>query len=161
MTARRGGPAALVALFGALLVAGCTAGASSPTPASAPPTLAPTAGPATPIPSTVTPWGPILDGGPPTFPRYAGARDTTAPQAASQVLVTEAKVADVSGWYHQALVAAGFSGAGPGAPAEDGSMVEAFDGSGVASGCRAQVSAKPQGTETLIVILYGADCPAK
>jgi hypothetical protein len=164
------GRSRLVLLLGVVLVAVCSVAACSATgsttaPVSAsssqPPTPAPTPTvPATPVATTATDWGPILDAVPASFPRYPGANDTTANGAVSAALTTSASVASLTSWYGSALGAMGFTSTSTSRPAEDGSVVAEYDGSTLAAGCRSQLSFRPQGTQTLVTVLYGAACPS-
>jgi hypothetical protein len=122
------------------------------------PAPTPTA-PATPVATTATDWGPIRDAVPASFPRYPGANDTTADGPASAALTTSATVAALSSWYASALGAMGFTSSSTSRPAEDGSVVAEYDGATLATGCRSQLSFRPQGTQTLVVVMYGAACP--
>lgn len=163
------GRSRLFLLLVAILVAASTAAACSATgsttaPASPSPqgaaSPAPTpATPSTPVATTGTDWGPIRDAVPASFPRYPGARDTTADGPVSAALTTSATVAALSSWYASALAATGFTSTSSSRPAEDGSVVAEYDGSTLASGCRSQLSFRPQGTQTLVLVLYGAACP--
>jgi hypothetical protein len=158
----------------ALLLTGCTAGSAS-TPAGAPPSppapAATTASPATttspattaaPASTTNTSWGPILDQAPASFPRYPGAADANgaASGPATQSLSTSATVTAVSGWYGSALSPAGYKQTSISNPAEDGSVIAEFDGTSLATGCKAQLTYKPTGSQTLIVVLVAPACPA-
>ncbi len=146
---------AAAALLGACSAAGTASPARTPgpTPAAMPSVVA------SPIATTTTDWGVILDALPAGFPAYPGATDARAPTGpVTAALTTSASVSTVVAWYAGAMSSAGYSGT-PGNPLEDGSVVTDFDGSSRAPGCKAQVTARPQGTQTLIVVLVSASCP--
>jgi hypothetical protein len=58
----------------------------------------------------------------------------------------------------ETLRAAGYAQASVGNPAEDGSVTAQYDGSGLRPGCRAQVTARPQGSLTVMLVLVAAAC---
>lgn len=142
----------------ATLLAGCASGGSSPSPSAAPPTATAAASA---IPTTATSWGTILDALPASFPQYPNAQTADANVGAvSAALNTADSVSSVSAWYGNELDKSGYKIASTSGPFEDGSMVTEFDGAGLAPGCKAQVTVRPQGGLTLITILVGANCPA-
>ena len=129
-------------------------------PSSAAPSVS-ASSPASPIPSTATGWGPILDSPPASFPQYPGAQTSDANVGAvTAALNTSDPVSTVSAWYQSALVKAGYTVGSTSGPFEDGSVVIDFDGATLSSGCKAQVTVRPQGGLTLITILVGASCPS-
>ena len=169
--------AALVASLALVLVAACSAPAAS-SPASPPasptvtavvsmPPIATSSAPASPTASagastspptqTDTSWGRIWDALPPAFPVYPGAEPAAAASGpASAVLTTTATVSAVVTWSLAALQGAGFQ-ASAGPALEDGSRT--IDATGQAAGCKAQVQVAPQGSQTMLTVLYGAACP--
>ena len=114
----------------------------------------------TPVGVTKTPWGSILDAVPDTFPVFPDATvaDAPADHAVSGAWASKAPVAEVAGWYHDALIGANFAKVDLGSPLEDGSRV--LDVQGDVPECRAQVTVKPLGGSTMITVLYGAGCAA-
>jgi hypothetical protein len=139
------------------------ASAASPAPASAAPSIGPTAGSESPLPATTqteTEWGRIWDAVPAGFPLPAGAAPTqTREGPVSGTYAVAAAVEALSGPYRVALERAGFAMESVAGPLEDDSVV--IDAVGPVPGCRAQVSLRPFGgpATTLLVVLYGADCP--
>lgn len=157
-------------IVAAASVAGCSpevspapASGASPAPASAAPSIGPTPGSESPSPATTqteTEWGRIWDALPPGFPLPAGAQPTqTREGPTSGTYAVAAAVEALSGPYRAALERAGFAIEASSGPLEDGSVV--IDAVGPSPGCRAQVSLRPFGNAgtTLLVVLYGADCP--
>jgi hypothetical protein len=141
-----------------LALTACTTGtASGPASAGSSPSHAATVR-ATPVPTTSTEWGAILDALPAGVPRFPSARDATPEGAASASLSTGSSVAQVVAWYNGEMAAAGYDRTASSGPLEDGSVVVEYGGGSVAPGCRVQVTAKPRGGETLIVILVAAAC---
>ena len=159
----RGRLAAIASLV--LVLGACTAGSSaSPHPSNGPPTTSPPAAAsasAAAISTTSTAWGPILDQAPASFPRYPGAADANGAinEPVTQSLSTSASVTTVSGWYGTALAPLGYKQTSISNPAEDGSVAAEFDGSGLGSGCRAQITYRPMGAQTFIFVLVAAGCP--
>ncbi len=169
-----------VSAVATLVVAGCVAGAQPGATATPATTSPPTASPATTSPSaspdaaaspanttpepttsaastTQTGWGLILDSVPAGFPRYPGATTTQPPpEPVSDALETAASVDDVAGWYRDALGSAGFATTDLSSPLEDGSRV--LDAATSDSPCRAQLTFRPLGSSTMIIVLYGAGC---
>ena len=144
------------------VLAACTAGGTpSASPAASPATPAPASASVGPISTTATSWGTILDRAPATFPRYPGAVDASGAtnEPVTQSLSTGASVATVSAWYAYALPPSRYQQTSVSNPAEDGSVTATFDGGGLAAGCRAQLTFKPQGTQTFIFVLIAASCP--
>ncbi len=130
-------------------------GASSPAPHS---TSAASAPGATPVGTTQTPWGRILDAVPAAFPVFPAATVADAPPdgPVSGSWVSKASVSEVATWYHDALLAASFAKVDVGSALEDGSRV--IDVQGDLPECKAQVTVKPQGGTTMISVLFGAGC---
>jgi hypothetical protein len=159
----RRGRALVPAVFGAIVMAAlalaaCTTGtASGPASAGSPPSPAATVR-ATPVPTTSTEWGAILDALPAGVPRFPSARETTPEGAATASLSTGSSVAQVVAWYDGEMAAARYDRTASSGPLEDGSVVVEYDGGSARPGCRVQVTARPRGGETLIVILVAAAC---
>jgi hypothetical protein len=133
-----------------------TAEPGASTPASG--STATSAPDATPVSTTQTPWGRILDTVPATFPVFPDATvaDTPPGGAVSGAWVSKASVSEVATWYRDALRAASFAKVDVGSPLEDGSRV--VDVQGDLPECKAQVTVKPQGDATMISVLFGAGC---
>ena len=136
------------------------AAVASPGPTSpATPTQAAEASPETPIPTTRTDWGVILDAVPSAFPRYPTATTTEPPpEPVSAALETDASVDEAATWYRDALASAGFSSIDLANALEDGTRV--LDAATDASACRVQLTFRPLGGSTMIIVLYGAGCVA-
>jgi hypothetical protein len=176
---------AALAMLTATLVAACGASTGTPvtsttTPApspaiSTPPTTAPSRGtsanptvvpggvtvspgpPGTRIPSTQTEWGAILDALPDGFPVYPGATVGEPPaEPVSAAFDTSDPADGVASWYRQALTDAGFSQVDLSDPLEDGSRV--LDVQSDIPECRIQLTLRPRGGSTMIIVLYGAGC---
>jgi hypothetical protein len=168
-------PAAIAFLVALTLVIGACS--STPTPTSSPqpgesammaseppaPTEVPggASGQPQPVPTdmttTETPWGTILDGVPDTFPVYPGALAAGAqPEPVSGAYISDAGVDEVASWYRDALEGLGFSTMDLSSPLEDGSRV--LDSQGDLPECRIQVTFRPAGGSTMIVVLYAAGC---
>jgi hypothetical protein len=158
--------AAFLLAAAAVVFAACTApgATTSPAPGTGSPAPLPsstsTPSGSTPIPTTVTDWGPILDAAPLDFPRYPGTQQAIPEGPTSATLTSGAGVAAVVAWYDTAMPAARFDRATSSGPDESGSIVTEYDGSRRAPGCRAQVTVRPQGGQALIVVLVGAACRA-
>jgi hypothetical protein len=153
------GVAVATAVLVACAAVSCTAPGTSQTPV--PPTSTPSpvaSGRPTPIPTTVTDWGAILDAMPQDMPRHPAAQDAPPDGPATATLTSSVDVATLVAWYDDAMPASRFEKTSSSAPDESGAVVTEYDGSRRAPGCRAQVTVKPQGGETLIVILVGAAC---
>jgi hypothetical protein len=135
---------------------GPTPGAKATEPAVASPVDAQPA--ATPVGTTQTPWGRILDAVPSTFPVFPDATVADPPSggAVSGAWVAKASVGEVAAWYHDALLAANWAKVDDGGGLEDGSHV--LDVQGDLPECRAQVTTKPFGGSTMITVLLGAGC---
>jgi len=175
----------LVALALVALMAACTASpgtspaasaVASPAHSAAPTTPAKTAKPsarptapadslpvpskpaATPVGTTQTPWGKILDAVPTEFPLFPDATVTDPPSgsAVSGAWTAKASVREVATWYHDALLAANWAKVDDGGALEDGSHV--LDVQGDLPECKAQVSVKPLGGSTMVTVLFGAGC---
>jgi len=128
------------------------------------PTPVPTVSGATPTPSppsqSDTDRGRIWDALPASFPTYPGASPTEVGQGPASATLSltsnPTEPAEVVAYYQTALTTAGFDPVVTSGPMEDGSyQVEA---SGPA-GCAAWVTVARLGTDTVITILYGAECP--
>lgn len=163
-------PLLALVIAAAAIVAGCgpevspaPASAASPEPASAAASIGPTAASESPSPATTqtdTEWGRIWDAVPTGFPLPAGAQPTqTREGPASGTYAVAAAVEALTGPYRAVLERAGFAIESVSGPLEDGSVV--IDAVGPAAGCRAQLALRPFGgpATTLLVVLYGADCP--
>lgn len=136
-----------------------TAGLSgSPLPTQAAGSLAaPSAPLSTPVGTTQTPWGAILNTVPDSFPVYPGAQVAgPPPEPASAAFTTSDGVDTVATWYRDALEALGFSTMSLSGPQEDGSRV--LDTQGDLPECRIQTTFRPSGGSTMITVLYGAGC---
>ena len=140
---------------------GSTASVAPPAPSTAPSSAASTAsGTASETGQTDTEWGRIWDTLPRKFPQIPGARPSeeaaTGPASATFVIG-----GDVSRQVAAALVtlfaSAGFPTGGLGTPLENGAYV--LEATGPTPGCKMQVTVEPKGGDTLVTILYGADCP--
>jgi len=159
----------LVLVAVALVIAACGSSASSvpsgsaaePTPSTAGSSAAPPGqSGAAAAGQTDTEWGRIWDTLPSRFPEIPGARPSeeaaTGPASATFVIG-----GDVSRQVATALVTllagAGFPTGGPGTALESGAYV--LEATGPTAGCKLQVTVEPMGGETLVTILYGADCP--
>jgi hypothetical protein len=152
--------AAAAALVVAGLLASCTPGTiETPVPPTATPTPV-ASGPATPIPTTATDWGVILDALPKDFPRYPTTRDAPPEGPATATLTSRTDAATLVAWYDYAMPASKFAKVSASGPDEGGAVVTEYDGSKRAQGCRAQITVRPQGGETRIVILVSAECQA-
>ncbi len=147
-------PAPTSAVSAAVETSGPTASSEPSDPASA----EPTAPDATPVGTTQTSWGRILNAVPAEFPVFAGATTADAPPdgAVSGAWVATASASDVAAWYQRALVAANWAKVDDGGALEDGSHV--LDVQGDLPECKAQVTVKPAGGSTMITVLYGAGC---
>lgn len=140
-------------------------GASS-AEASAPvgPTLTPvpggeTVGPdpgRTPIPTTVTDWGTILDDLPPGFPMIpdAGVADVEDGPY-SGTFDAPVDVASAAAWYRDELTNRGY-GVDSGSPLEDGSVV--LDAQADLPECRIQMTFRPGDGSTIITVLVASAC---
>lgn len=137
-----------------------TTASASPTPVATPTETATSAGPeGTPVPTTQTDWGPILDAVPDTFPRYPTATTTEPPpEPVSAALETGASVDEVATWYRDALGSAGYASVDLSTALEDGTRV--LDAATDSPGCRVQLTFRPLGSSTMITVLYGAECVA-
>ncbi len=177
---------AIVALFAVTIVAACgpdaaPAGTASPATGAATPARSPAAGATepdlTPVPggqptpflsigigpdqlntTDVEGFGPILDELPASFPRLAGQEPADAgggPASGSFVVnsTPRAAAADLAA----KLTAVGWS-ADVASPLEDGSVV--VEATGQAAGCKAEVRFTPASGSSLMLVLYGASCPA-
>jgi hypothetical protein len=130
-----------------------------PPPASTGPGTRPPGPPATPVGTTKTAWGVILDAVPDTFPLFPDASPADPlPEAVSGAWITKATVDEVATWYHDAVLNAAFASADLGSALEDGSRV--LDVQGDLPECKAQVTIRPVNGSTMISVLYGAGCAA-
>jgi hypothetical protein len=113
---------------------------------------------ATPVGTTQTPWGRILDAVPAQFPVFPDAAAAEPPSggAVSGAWTSKASVSEVATWYHDALLAANWAKVDDGGALEDGSHV--LDVQGDLPECKAQVTVKPAGGSTMIIVLFGAGC---
>jgi hypothetical protein len=111
-----------------------------------------------------TGWGPIWNELPPGFPKPQGAEPAevdSGPVSAAWTVASSGAanpVADsvtIAKRYADAFSAAGYGGGRDG-PLEDGAYT-AWASNGY--GCDILVTAKSQGEETLVTVLYGAGCP--
>jgi hypothetical protein len=145
------------ALAVAVLAASCTPGTSlTPAPTTTPSPIV--SGPPTPIPTTATDWGVILDAPPKDMPRYPTTQDAPPEGPATSTLTSRTDVATLVAWYDYAMPASRFEKVSSSGPDESGAIVTEYDGSRRAPGCRAQITVKPQGGETRIVILVSSQC---
>ncbi|HEY7591470.1 MAG TPA: hypothetical protein VH723_10785 [Candidatus Limnocylindrales bacterium] len=171
MTGRRALP--LLAIAAAVACCSSPDGPAAPVEASSPPSATVRSTSNTPLPGsaespaptgtpstrTDTEWGRIWDGLPASFPRFPGAQPTeTGDGPASAVLDVPGDVATVTEWYQSALEHAGYSTLSLSGPLEDGSME--IDSMGPILECLVRTTIAPLGGETIVTILYGADCPA-
>lgn len=113
---------------------------------------------ATPVGTTQTPWGRILNAVPDAFPVFPDATVADPPPdgAVSGLWVSKAPVSEVAVWYRDALRAANFAKVDLGSALEDGSRV--IDVQGDLPECKAQVTVRSQGGSTMIRVLVGAGC---
>jgi len=162
-------PLSTLTLIAILVVGACaTAAPSGSTTSTAPP--APSTAPSsavTPPPGagatdgqTDTEWGRIWDTLPSRFPDIPGARpsDEAATGPASATFVIGGDVSrQVAAALVTLLASEGFPTGGLGTPLENGAYV--LDATGPTAGCKLQATVEPVGGETLVTILYGADCP--
>ena len=113
---------------------------------------------ATPVGTTQTPWGRILDAVPGEFPVFLGATVAHPPigGAVSGAWASTASVSKVATWYRDALLAANWAKVDLGSALEDGSRV--LDVQGDLPECKAQVTVKALGGSTMITVLFGAGC---
>ena len=120
--------------------------------------VAPAKPTATPVGTTQTRWGRILDAVPAGFPVFPDATLADPPPtgAVSGTWVSTTPVSQVAAWYHDALLAAKWAKVDDGGALEDGSHV--LDVQGELPGCKAQLTVKPAGGSTMIAVLYGAGC---
>lgn len=111
-----------------------------------------------PVGTTQTAWGRILDAVPAEFPVFPGATRADPPPngPASGTWATKAPVDEVASWYRDALLAAHFAKVDLGSPLEDGSRV--IDAQGDNPECKAQLAVAPAGSLTMITVLLGAAC---
>jgi hypothetical protein len=145
--------------------AGIPAGPTATGPASATggPSLTPVPGGSTPEPvdpgggTTLTEWGRILDRVPGGFPVYPGAGPADGvTEPTSGAWVAAAGTARVADWYVAALEELGWSSIDLASPLEDGTQV--LDLASDLPECRVQVTFRPAGESTMILVLYGAGC---
>lgn len=161
------------ALVAALALSACaasvtpspSAGAPSDSPAPASPTPAltpvPTDPGTSPLPTppgqTNTDWGRIWDSLPAGFPVYPAAHPTeTGVGPATAILdAGSAPAAEVASFYQTAMTGIGLDIVSKDGPREDGSY-DLLAGDGAS--CAVEITAAPQGTSTIVTILYGAGC---
>jgi hypothetical protein len=111
----------------------------------------------TPVGRTETEWGTILDAVPDSFPRYPGAQDAEpVDEPVSAAYVASATIDAVATWYQEAIAALGFDARELSQPLEDGSRV--LDVQGDLPECRLQLTFRPAGGSTMIMVLYAAGC---
>ena len=155
----------LALAFAACGPGGATSGAGiGDTPA---PTPIPSAGSVKPgasgppsLSQTETTWGTIWDGVPTGFPRHPGstsADDATAEPVSDVYAIPAGDPAQIAAVLQTTMETATYSTEGLSGPLEDGSYVLDSVGEG---GCRIQTRIVPQGGLILVMVLYGADCPA-
>ena len=154
-----------MALVVAVAVAACSAGTDEPSEPLR--TTAATLAAATEEPSesldpslpgqSETEWGPIWDAVPANFPLVEGAEPAEAPSAASAAYTIERSVLTpraIADFYQAGFAAKSLGGRVDG-PLEDGS-VTSWGSNGY--GCDVLVTILPRGDESLVTVLYGADC---
>lgn len=130
---------------------------SAPAPTEMPGGSASPAPVPTPVSTTQTSWGTILDAVPDSFPVYPGAQVAGPPaEPVSAAYVSTDGVDAVAVWYRDALEALGFSTMSLSSPLEDGSRV--LDTQGDLPECRIQTTFGPAGASTMITVLYAAGC---
>jgi hypothetical protein len=132
--------------------------AGTPSPTLSPvPTDPGTSPGATPPGQTNTDWGRIWDAVPPGFPVYPGAHPTeTGAGPASAILdAGAAKPAEVVTFYQTAMTGIGLNIVSNDGPREDGSF-DLLAGDGAS--CAVEITVAPQGTSTIVTILYAAGC---
>jgi hypothetical protein len=113
--------------------------------------------PATRIPTTQTDWGLILDALPEGFPIYPGVSVAEPPaEPVSAAFDSDATVDRIAAWYQGTLAEAGYSLLDLSDALEDGSRV--LDAQTDLPECRIQLTFRPQGGSTIIIVLYGAGC---
>jgi hypothetical protein len=122
------------------------------------PAIVPSKPAPTPVGTTNTPWGRILDAVPARFPVFpnASAADPPPTGAVSGAWVSASPASQVAAWYHDALLAANWAKVDDGGALEDGSHV--IDIVGDRPECKAQLTVKPAGGLTMVTVLYGAGC---
>jgi hypothetical protein len=145
-------------------VAGSPTGDPSATPSSqltpvpGGPTPLPSVGPATPVPTTETEWGAIMDALPFDFPVYPGSHEAQPMDGpASGAFSVPASGETTAAWYQAALENAGFSTVEMSSPLEDGQIV--IESVGDPLECRVQTTIRPLSGTTHVSVLYGAACP--
>jgi len=110
----------------------------------------------TPVPTTSTPWGDILDAPPDDFPVYPDAAIAALPdEPVSAAFLVPVSVPRAAGWYRDRLAGLGWR-VMVGDPLEDGSRV--LDARSEVPECRLQLTFRPAGTSTMITLLYAAAC---
>lgn len=106
-----------------------------------------------------TEWGPIWDAVPPSYPVPDGATPAdaaTGPVSGAYTVPTSIATSKaLADFYAAAIEQAGFGGTGIDGPLEDGSY-SVWSSSGY--GCDTLVTILPRGEESLITVLYGAQC---
>jgi hypothetical protein len=154
-------PAGSVAVSPSLPSAPTTA----PETASPSPVLTPVPGGATATPddsygggpTVETEWGTILVNLPEGFPVYPGAAAVDSMDGpATHAWEATAPPDEVAGWYAATFEELGWSRIDLGSPLEDGTQV--LDLGTDLPECRVQLTFRPLGGSTMIILLYGAGC---
>jgi hypothetical protein len=127
------------------------------------PSLTPVPGGSTPEPvepgggTTLTEWGWILDRVPEGFPVYPGADVADGvSEPTSGAWIADAAARPVADWYVGVFTELGWSSIDVGSALEDGTQV--LDLASDLPECRVQVTFRPAGGSTMILVLYGAGC---
>ena len=129
---------------------------ASPSPSEAASDVASPPAP-TPVSTTQTAWGAIVDAVPDSFPVYPGAQIADPPaEPVSAAYLSSDGVDAIAAWYRTTLESLGFSTMSLSSVLEDGSRV--LDIQGDLPECRIQETFRPEGGSTMITVLYGAGC---
>lgn len=133
---------------------------SEPTPVPVPETPEPTEEPE-PLPTRVgvtdTPWGAIVDQVPGDWPVLPGAEPVEPEEGpASGAWLAPGSPGSVARWYLDSLGDLGFTTMDLSSPLEDGTRV--LDIVTDLPECRIQVTFRPAGDSTMVIVLYGAGC---
>jgi hypothetical protein len=108
-------------------------------------------------PTMETEWGTILINLPEGFPVYPGAAGVEPMDGpATHAWEAVAPARDVAAWYAEGFEAIGWSRIDLGSPLEDGTQV--LDLGTDLPECRVQLTFRPLGESTMIILLYGAGC---